>query len=71
MNNTNQLATLAAEYAAGIRGYYEKTQCGFLSIETAVAYAVESWLTEIRVWGNGSAEYAADDLEYWKGKWAP
>lgn len=67
---TKNLQTLAKEYAAGIRGHYTKNRPAVIDIEVAVGYAVEAWLTEIRVWGGNSIEYAEDDLNYWKEKWS-
>jgi hypothetical protein len=67
---TKNLQTLAKEYAAGIRGHYTKNRPAVMDIEVAVGYAVEAWLTEIRVWGGNSIEYAEDDLNYWKEKWS-
>lgn len=67
MSNTNQLAQLATEYNRGIRSYYTKNGFGGTNIDVAVSYATQDWLNQLR---GSSIEEAADDLEYWKEKWA-
>lgn len=74
MSNTT-LQQLAAEYAQGLRAYYtakqvDGSQYANHLTDVAVQYGIESWLKEVENYGGGSLEYAADDLQYWQGKWA-